>query len=122
MVPVARLKSNSITLAISVAGRKPVRDKIPLHYPVCDQLASRSATSSRAGSRAASELDEDMRVHFVCVSQAKFHYAGELASRSQTSSRPNSITLSSLRAGLRPARELVADLLLVVDLLASKIA
>ena len=118
MVPVARLKSNSITLAISVAGRKPVRDKIPLHYPVCDQLASRSATSSRA----ASELDEDMRVHFVCVSQAKFHYAGELASRSQTSSRPNSITLSSLRAGLRPARELVADLLLVVDLLASKIA
>jgi len=38
-------------------------------------------TSSRAGSRAASELDEDVE----CVSQAKFHYAVQLASRSQIS-------------------------------------
>ena len=38
--------------------------------------------------------------------KAKFHYAIQLASWFATSSRPNSITLSSSRAGLRPAREL----------------
>jgi len=65
------------------------------------------AISSRSGSQAASELDEDVRVHVVCVSQAKLHHSVQLASRSQTSLRPNSVTLSSWR----PARELVADLL-----------
>jgi len=80
-----------------LAGRRPVRDQIPLHYPACDQVASRSATSQRPGSRAASELDEDLRVHVVCVSQAKFYYTVQL-------------TTSSL-VGLR----------LVADLLASKI-
>ena len=49
---------------------------------------------------------------FTASLKAKFHYAAQLAGRSQTSSRPNRITLSSLR----PARELVSDLL------ASKIA
>jgi len=88
---------------LTSSGRTPVRDQIPLHYPACDQVASRSATSSPAGLRAASELGENLRVHVVCVSQAKFHYAVQLASRSQTSSRPNSITLSSLG----PAREQV---------------
>jgi len=91
-------KPNSIALSSSLAGR----DQISLHYPARDQLMSRSATSSRAGSRAASELDEDLRVHVVCVSQAKFHYAIQLANTSQ--------------AGLQPARKLEADLL------ASKIA
>ena len=58
---------------------------------------------------------EDLRVHVVCVSQAKFSYTVQLASRSQTSSRPNSIRLSKLRPAreqvyrLRPARELVAS-------------
>ena len=52
-------------------------------------------TSSRAGLRAASELGEDLRVHVVCVSQAKFHYAVQLA--------------TSSRADLRPARKLVAE-------------
>ena len=33
------------------------RDQIPLHYPACDQLASRSATSSQTGRRPASEQD-----------------------------------------------------------------
>jgi len=74
-----QLKPNPITLSSSLAGRRPVRDQIPLHYPPCDQHASRSATSSRAGSRAASELGEDLRVHVVRVSQAKFHYAVQLA-------------------------------------------
>jgi len=45
------LKPNSITLSSSLASRRPVRDQIPLHYPACDQLASRSATNSRAGRR-----------------------------------------------------------------------
>jgi len=45
-------KPNSITLSSSLAGRIPVRDQILLHYPACDQLASRSATSSRAARRA----------------------------------------------------------------------
>jgi len=52
-----RYRPNCITLSSSLADR--------------DQLASRSGTSSRA----ASELDEDLRVHVVCVSYAKFHYA-----------------------------------------------
>jgi len=84
------------------ARRVRVAGLIPLHYPACDQLASRSATSSRTGLRAASELVEDLRVHVVCVSQAKLHYAVQLASRSQTSSRPNTITL-------RPARRLASE-------------
>jgi len=100
-----KLKPNSFTLSRSLAGRRPVRDQIPLNYSACDQLASRSVTSSRAGSRASSELDEDLRVHVVCVSQAKFHYTVQLASTSQTSSRPNSIALFSLR----PARQQVCD-------------
>jgi len=93
------LKPNSITLPSSLAGSRPVRDQIPLHCPAW--------TSSWAGSQAASELDEDLHVHVVCMSQAKFHYTVQLASRSQTSSWRNSIMLSSLR----PAHELVADLL-----------
>jgi len=43
------LEPNCITLSSSLAGRRPVRDQIPLHYPASDQLASRSAASSRAG-------------------------------------------------------------------------
>jgi len=93
------LRPNSIRLSSS----RPAGEQ------VCDQLASQP----RAGSRPASELGEDMRVHVVYVSQVKFHYAVQLASRSQISSRPNSITLSSLQ----PARELVA----LADLLASRI-
>ena len=89
-------KPNSITLSSSLAGRRPVRDQIPLQYPACDQLASTSAISSRAGSRAARELGEDLHLHVLCVSQAKFHYAVQLATRQ--------------------ARELVAEIL------ASKIA
>jgi len=50
------LKPNSITLSSSLAGRRPFRDQIPLHYPVCDQLASRSTTISRYDSRAGCEL------------------------------------------------------------------
>jgi len=50
-------KPNFITLSSSLAGRRPVRDQILLHYPACNQLASRSATSSRAGRRPASEQD-----------------------------------------------------------------
>jgi len=77
------------------------KSQIPLRYTARDQLASRSATRWRAGlgagSRAASELDEDLRVHVVCVPQAKFHYAVPLA--------------TSSRAGLRPAGELVRELL-----------
>jgi len=101
------LKPNSIRQSSSLAGRRPVRDQIPLHYPACDLLAGRSATSWRAGSRAASKLDEDLRVHVVCVSQDKFNDTGpvQLASRSQTNWRPDSITLSSLRS----AREQVCD-------------
>ena len=66
---------------------RPIKAKF--HYAI--QLASRSVTSSRAGSRASSELDEDLRVHVECVSQAKFHFAVQLA--------------TSSRACLRPARE-----------------
>jgi len=75
-------KPNSITLSSSLAGRRPVRNQIPLHCPACDQLASRSVTSSRAGSRAAREMVEDLRVHVVCVSQAKFHYVVQLPTSS----------------------------------------
>jgi len=42
-------KPNFVTLSSSLAGRRPVRDQILLHYPACNQLASRSVTSSRAG-------------------------------------------------------------------------
>ena len=56
----ARLKPNSITLFSSLARRRPAGDQIPLRYPACDQLASRSTTSSRAGRRAASEHDSVM--------------------------------------------------------------
>ena len=59
------------------------KSQIPLHYPACDQLASRSSTSSQAPS----ELSEDLRVHVVCVC------------------RPNSITLSSSLADRRPVRD-----------------
>jgi len=62
------LKPNSITLSSSLAGRRLARDQIPLHYPACDQLANRSATSSRAGSlaglRPASELNSVMEFGF----------------------------------------------------------
>jgi len=55
--------------------------KTKFHYTI--QLA----TTSRAGLRAASELDEDLCVRVVFVSQSKFHYAVQRASRSATSSR-----------------------------------
>ena len=97
------------------------------------------ATSSRAISRAARELDEDLRMHVVCVSQAKFHYAVQLAIISRACRRParelewNLVMefgrvmefglrhahdvhtqvfvqlASSSRTSLRPARELVAS-------------
>jgi len=114
----AHLKPNYITLSMSssLGGRRPVRDQIPLDSPACDQLASWFASCW--------QLFEDLRVHVVCVSQAKFYYAIQLASRSQTSSRPNSITLSSLRSA-RAGRELDSVMKfgreLVCDLLASKI-
>jgi len=83
------LKPNYITLSMSssLGGRRPVRDQIPLDYPACDQFASRSATSSRAASRAASSCSKT----FVCKSCA--------------CRRPNSITLSSLRSA-RAGRKL----------------
>jgi len=37
-----------------------MESQIPLRYPACDQLASRSATNSRAGRRPASEQDSVM--------------------------------------------------------------
>jgi len=49
------LKPNSITLSSSLAGRRPASDQIPLRCLACDQLASRSATSSRGGRRPATE-------------------------------------------------------------------
>ena len=42
------------------ARRVRVAGQIPLRYPACDQLTSRSATSSRAGRRPASEQDSIM--------------------------------------------------------------
>ena len=45
------LTSNSITLSSSLAGRRPVRHHIPVHYPGCDQLASWFATRAAAGRR-----------------------------------------------------------------------
>jgi len=94
----------------SCYGVEPGNDAVKAKFHYAVQLASRSQTSSRpnsitlsslraarelvsqAGSRAASELDEDMRVYVVCLSQAKFHYATkfhyqipfQLASRSAT--------------------------------------
>jgi len=58
------------------------------------------------------QLVEDLRVHVVCVSQAKFHYTVQLASRSATSWRAGRKLDSVMEFG----RELVCDLL------ASKIA
>jgi len=57
-------------------------------------------TSSRAGSRAASELGKDLRVHVVCVSQAKFHYAVQLATSSRAGRRPASEQDSVMEYGL----------------------
>jgi len=37
----------AVQLASSLAGRRSVCDQIPLRYPACDQLASRSAASLR---------------------------------------------------------------------------
>jgi len=69
--------------AIELASRlQTIRNQIPLRYPASDQLACRPATRLRAGLRAASELDEDLCVHVVCVSQAKFHYAVQLMTSS----------------------------------------
>jgi len=54
------LKPNSITLFSSLVGCRPARDQIPLHYPPRYQIASRSATSSPARRRPASEQDSIM--------------------------------------------------------------
>ena len=80
-----KLKPNSFTLSRSLAGRRPVRDQIPLNYSACDQLASRSVTSSRAGSRASSELDEDLRAHVADQIPLRYPACDQLASRSATS-------------------------------------
>ena len=102
--------------ATNVARNPPLlvlRDsesQIPLRYPVDDQLARRSATSSRAGSRAASELDEDLRVHVVCVSQAKFNYAVQIASRSQTCPRAGRQLDSVMEFGLKRSSQITGTI------------
>jgi len=72
--------------------------KAKFHYAV--QLASRSATSSWAGSRATSELGEDLRVHVVCV------FAGQIQLRCPARDQLASRSATSSRAG---HRELVAE-------------
>jgi len=54
------------------------------------------------------QLDEDLRVHVVCVSQAKFHYTVQLATSSRAGRKLDNV--------MEFGRELVCDLL------ASKIA
>ena len=89
--PVYCLQLNSISLSSSLAGRRPVHHQIPLHYPACDQLARRSATSSRAGSRASSRDTSSWTKTCVFTSCA--------------CRTPNSITMSSSLAGRRPVRD-----------------
>jgi len=84
----------------SLAGRRAVRDQIPLHYPAYDQLASRSATSSRAASSWTKTC--------VCTSCA--------------CRTPNSITLSSSLAGRRPVRDQIRLRCPACDQLASRSA
>jgi len=86
--------------------------KAKFHFAVV--LASRSVTNSQAGSRPASELDEDLRAHVVCVSQANFvMLSSSLAVRRPTRDQIplRCPACDQLVASLRPAREPVADLL-----------
>ena len=95
-----KLKPNSITLSRSLAGRRSVRDQIPLHYSACDQLASMSVTSSRAASSWTKTC-----VCTSCVCR-----------------RPNSIPLSSSLAGRRPVRDQIPLRCSACDQLASRSA
>jgi len=82
-----RFRPYSTTLSCSLAGRRPVRDQIPLRCRACDQLASWSQAGQHNGIWPATRTrraDAGLR---------------PAASRSQTSSR----------AGRRPARELVTS-------------
>jgi len=45
-------------------------------------------------------MDEDLRLHVVCVSQAKFHYAVQLATSSRAGRRPASEQDSVMEYGL----------------------
>ena len=82
----------------------------PLSSCLCGDFRWRGTTNATHADGASKSIVHDG----LCVDEhtvkAKFHHATRLASRSQTSSRPNSITISSSRAGLRPARELDDDL------------
>ena len=121
---IERFRPNSTILSSSLAGRRPARDQIQLRYPACDQLASSSATSSRAGRRLASEqagvmecglnrsatrfeLSRHIKIARACLRNQVCDLDGVMQfslSRSQTSSRasaPYSITLSSSLAGSR---------------------
>jgi len=80
-----RFRPYSTTLSCSLAGRKPVRDQIPLRCPACDQLASRS--------RPASELDS--------VMEFGLRQAHDVHRQ----------VFVQLLAAREPARELVADVL-----------
>jgi len=76
-----RFRPYSIALSCSLAGRRPVRDQVPLRCPACDQLASWSQ-----GLRPASELSNVMEFGLRHAHDVRTH------------------------AGLRePARELVAS-------------
>jgi len=86
-----RFKPYSITLSCSLAGRRPVRDQIPLRCPACDQLASWSQTCSWAGRKLDSVMELGLR-HAHDVHKQLFV---QLASSSRTSSR------TSWRAGQR---------------------
>ena len=115
------LKPNSITLSSALAGRRPVRDQIPLHCPAFDQIASRSATSARAGRIPASvqnsvmeyglnrsvtrfELSRHVEIARTCLRQVGNQVCDQVCdldsvmkfsqSRSQTSSRTSSLARS----------------------------
>jgi len=78
------LKPNSIMLSSSLAG---IADQFATKFHYTIQLATSWRTGLRPARELVRELDEDVCVHVVCVSQAKFHYAVQLASRSATTGR-----------------------------------